>query len=160
MEKVTLNEKEQKRLLVFNEVLAGRMTGQEAAEMLAISLRHTRRLLARYRLHGAAGLMHGNRGREPVNKVSEEVENVIVYLAQTEYVDYNDSHFTEELAERHEIGFRVPRCAGSGGSMGCAVRANDGHRNTGAGGNGIRKPGCCSRWTGASTTGWKGAGRG
>jgi len=28
MEKVTLNNKEQKRLLVLNEVLAGRVTGQ------------------------------------------------------------------------------------------------------------------------------------
>ena len=74
MKKVTLSAKEQKRLLVFNEVLAGRMTGKEAAEMLGISLRHTRRLLARYRLHGAAGLMHGNRGREPANKLDDEVE--------------------------------------------------------------------------------------
>jgi len=31
MEKVTLNNREQKRLLVLNEVLAGRLTGQEAA---------------------------------------------------------------------------------------------------------------------------------
>jgi transposase len=108
MEKVTLNEKEQKRLLVFNEVLAGRMTGQDAAEMLSLSLRHTRRLLARYRVDGAAGLMHGNRGREPANKLSEEIENAILALAQTEYVDYNDSHFTEELAERHEIEVSRP----------------------------------------------------
>jgi hypothetical protein len=34
MEKVTLNNKEQKRLIVLNEVLLGRVTGQEAAEML------------------------------------------------------------------------------------------------------------------------------
>jgi hypothetical protein len=46
MEKVTLNNKEQKRLLVLNEVLAGRMTGQEAADMLGLSLRHTRRMIA------------------------------------------------------------------------------------------------------------------
>jgi hypothetical protein len=35
MEKVTLNNKEQKRLIVLNEVLAGRLTGQEASEVLA-----------------------------------------------------------------------------------------------------------------------------
>jgi transposase len=108
MKKVTLSAKEQKRLLVFNEVLAGRMTGKEAAEMLGISLRHTRRLLARYRLHGAAGLMHGNRGREPANKLDEKVEAEILQLAQRGYVDYNDSHFTEELAERHQIKVSRP----------------------------------------------------
>ena len=52
MEKVTLNNKEQKRLLVLNEVLAGRVTGQEASEVLGLSLRHTRRLLAAYREAG------------------------------------------------------------------------------------------------------------
>ena len=33
---VTLNLKEQKRLLVLNEVLTGRLTGQEAAEVLGL----------------------------------------------------------------------------------------------------------------------------
>lgn len=44
MEKVTLNNKEQKRLLALNEVLAGRMTGQDAEEVLGLSLRQTRRM--------------------------------------------------------------------------------------------------------------------
>lgn len=108
MKKVTLSAKEQKRLLVFNEVVAGRMTGKEAAEMLRISLRHTRRLLARYRLHGAAGLVHGNRGREPTNMLDEKVEAEILQLAQGGYVDYNDSHFTKELDERHHIKVSRP----------------------------------------------------
>ena len=36
MDKVTLNNKEQKRLMVLNEVLAGRFTGQQAAEVLRL----------------------------------------------------------------------------------------------------------------------------
>ena len=103
MDKVILNEKEQKRLMVLNEVLAGRLTGAAAAELLGLSLRQTRRLLAGYRREGAAGLAHGNRGRTPVNKVSSEVAAAVVALARDEYVDYNDRHLTEELAERHAI---------------------------------------------------------
>ena len=60
MEKVTLNNREQKRLLVLNEVLAGRTTGKEGTEMISLSLCHTRRLLAVYRRTGAAGLAQGN----------------------------------------------------------------------------------------------------
>jgi hypothetical protein len=41
-EKVILNVKELKRLLVLNEILAGRMTGQEAAEVLGLSPESTR----------------------------------------------------------------------------------------------------------------------
>ena len=62
-ERVTLNKKEQKRLLVFNQVEMGRMVGREAAEVLGLSLRHLRRLLVAYRKEGAAALAHGNRGR-------------------------------------------------------------------------------------------------
>jgi len=63
MDEVTLNKKEQIRLMVLNEVLAGRLTGPAAAELLGLSLRQTRRLLAVYRQAGAAGLAHGNRRR-------------------------------------------------------------------------------------------------
>lgn len=55
MDKVTLNNKEQKRLIVLNEVQAGRLTGIEAATMLGLSLRQTRRLLAMYRQAGRRG---------------------------------------------------------------------------------------------------------
>jgi len=108
MKEVTLNNKEQKRLLVMNEVLAGRVTGQEAAEMLGLSLRHTRRLIAGYRQIGAAALAHGNRGRPPANKLDEKVAEEIMRLARGEYLDYNDTHFTEELAERHGITVSSP----------------------------------------------------
>jgi transposase len=105
---VTLNNKEQKRLLVLNEVMEGRMTGQQAAEMLGVTVRHTRRILARYRREGASGLAHGNRGRIPVNKIDAAIEAEILLLAKGEYFDYNDSHFTEELDERHGIHVSVP----------------------------------------------------
>jgi transposase len=60
MEKVTLSNKEQKRLLVLNKVLEGQMTGREATEMLGVSLRHTRRLIAAYRQEGTPAQAHGN----------------------------------------------------------------------------------------------------
>lgn len=102
-ERVTLNRKEQKRLKVMNEVLAARLTGLEAAELLGLSLRQTRRLISAYRREGAAALAHGNRGRAAPNKLDSAVATEIVRLAQTDYRDYNDCHFTEELAERHGI---------------------------------------------------------
>ncbi len=64
-ENVTLNRKEQKRLMVLNQVGMGMVTGWQASEVLHLSLRHVRRLLAAYRKEGAAALAHGNRGRKP-----------------------------------------------------------------------------------------------
>lgn len=103
MKEVTLNIKEQKRLLVLNEILVGRIAGQEAAEVLGLSLRHTRRLIAAYRQEGAAVLAHGNRGKQSHRRTPEAVEEKIVALAKDQYHDYNNCHFTEELEERHGI---------------------------------------------------------
>lgn len=102
-EKVTLNRKEQKRLKVLNEVIAGHMTGQQAAELLDQSLRHIRRMLARYRQEGIAALAHGNRGRASPRRVPAGIREEVIKLAKTSYHDYNDQHFTEELAERYDI---------------------------------------------------------
>ena len=68
---VTLNRKEQRRLVVLNEVETSKMIGREAAEVIGLSLRHVRRLLAAYRKEGAAALAHGNRGRKPHHALNE-----------------------------------------------------------------------------------------
>jgi len=101
--KVTLNKKEQKRLMVLNYVERGEVKGKEAAVVLGISLRHTRRLLAAYRKRGAAGLAHGNRGRKPPNAVDSEVVKLVIKLAETKYAGFNTQHLTETLAEHEGI---------------------------------------------------------
>jgi transposase len=60
-------------------------------------------VLAAYRQEGAAGLAHGNRGRVSPQRLSVVVSAEILQLAQTEYFDYNDQHFCEELADRYDI---------------------------------------------------------
>lgn len=95
--------KEQKRLTVIAQIDAERMRGRDGAEMLGLSLRQLRRLIAAYRKEGAAGLAHGNRGRAPHNKIAEEVREQVLKLAKETYRDYNDTHFTEKLEEKHQI---------------------------------------------------------
>jgi biotin operon repressor len=95
--------KEQKRLRMMVELDAGRVTGQETAQVLGLSVRQVWRLLAAFRREGAAGLMHGNRGREPANKTQRSTRERIQELARGQYRDYNDTHFTEELEKKHQI---------------------------------------------------------
>lgn len=102
-EKVTLNKKEQRRLVVLNQVEVGRMRGREAAEVLTLSMRHVRRLLAAYRKEGAQALAHGNRGRRPRNALDEGLKGEVVELARSTYAGCNTQHFSELLAEREGI---------------------------------------------------------
>jgi len=118
-----LNKKEQRRLVVLNEVEKGKMIGREAGEVLGLSLRHVRRILAAYRKEGAAALAHGNRGRKPPHTLDAGMKKQVLELAQSIYAGCNNQHFTELLAEREgivlsrssirrillEVGIRSPR---------------------------------------------------
>ena len=103
METVTLNLKEQKRVLVLNRINQGKLNGEEAAELLGLSERHVRRLLVRFREDGASALAHGNRGRPSTQRIEEEERNRIVSLARSEYAGINQQHFTELLAEQEQL---------------------------------------------------------
>ena len=82
MKDVTLNQLEQARLQVFNSVMEYQLPRAQAAEILGISERQLRRVLAAYRRDGAAALVHGNRGRKPRNSIPEYVAASAVSLAQ------------------------------------------------------------------------------
>ena len=102
-EMVILNRKEQRRLVVLNQVEGSRMRGREASEVLDLSLRHVRRLLAAYREEGAQALAHGNRGREPHNALDKGLRRRVSELGGSTYAGCNNQHLTELLAEREGI---------------------------------------------------------
>jgi transposase len=103
-EAITLDARAQQRLYVLNHVLAGELTGEEAAAFLRVSVRTVRRLLARYRgPEGAAGLVHGNAGRVPANRIDDATRAQLVAFATTRYVDVNRAHLADLLAEREAL---------------------------------------------------------
>ena len=101
--KVTLSRKEVTRVTILNKVEVGAITGKQAATVMAISLRHTRRLLAAYRKEGIAALAHGNRGRKPANAIAEKLRQKVLELWGSKYSGFNHQHFTEKLAECENI---------------------------------------------------------
>ena len=98
-----MTPKEQTRLRVLNSLLAEHMTLDQAAELMRLSPRHTRRILADYRDNGAASLAHGHRGRQPTNATPEATRSRVVHLARTMYEGANHTHLSELLSEREGI---------------------------------------------------------
>ena len=99
-EHVTLTQKEQTRLQILNSLMADHMTTEQAATLMGVSARHTRRLLAVYSKEGAAALAHGNRGRRPANATLDSLATDVVVLARTRYAGVNHTHLSELLRER------------------------------------------------------------
>jgi transposase len=107
-DKIVLNSAEQRRVLVLNQLEAGVLSPAQAGQLLGLAERQLRRLRARYRQVGAGALVHGNRGRRPVNAVDPDLVKRVVELAQTTYLGFNRHHLTEILAERGEIHLSRP----------------------------------------------------
>ena len=102
-EEVTLNRKEQNRLLVMNQIEGRKLTVDKAATLLELSPRHVWRILTAYRKEGASALANGNRGRKPVNTIEEALRQQVVELAEDKYCGFNQQHFTEKLADKEGI---------------------------------------------------------
>ena len=103
-----MNQQEQARIQVLNGVLEYQLPIAQAAEVMGVSERHTKRLLAAYRRNGAAALAHGNRGRRPHNAVPETAAAAVVKLASNGYAGANHTHLTELLREREGIDLSRP----------------------------------------------------
>ena len=78
--------KEQQRVMVLNRAEGGEITGKEAGRLMGVSVRQVRRLLGRYRKEGVTAVAHGNRGREPVHKLSDELVSEVAPKALTSFV--------------------------------------------------------------------------
>jgi len=98
-ETISLDSRAQHRLYVLTHLLAGALTADEAARVLRLSTRQVRRLADRYRTEGAVALVHGNRGRTPINRTDPAVRARLVELATTEFAGFNPVHLAETLAD-------------------------------------------------------------
>jgi transposase len=79
------------------------LSRDKAKELLGISSRHLKRIIASYRKEGAAALAHGNRGEIPHNAIDEGLKRKVLELAQEKYIGFNFLHFTDSLKEREGI---------------------------------------------------------
>lgn len=95
--------RDQQRVEVIQALMDSRLSAAQAAQVLGRSERQVWRLLGCARQAGLAGLLHGNRGREPVNKSDERLWQRVLKLAAEKYQGVNDRHLQELLARRHGI---------------------------------------------------------
>ncbi len=102
-----MTQKEQTSLKVPNSVLENRVSLCQAAEVMGVSERHTRRMLRAYRKDGARALSHGNRGRRPTNSIDKVHIGVdegtgLVRKAALTPAKVNESEVADELISGDE----------------------------------------------------------
>lgn len=98
---IVVRQKELKRLQVIHKVLEGTLTQRDAANLISLSGRQIRRIIARIRQEGDAGIRHKARGKPSPRKLP--FKEKIVDLYRTTYPDFGPTLFTEKLQEREGI---------------------------------------------------------
>src|SRR5512143_2830623 len=95
---LAMSQRERQRFHLLQLVTKGALSLIQAAVTMKLSYRHAKRLAARFRQRGAAGLVHGNRGRPPANRLPSALREKILTLSAQPYGQFNDTHFAEQLA--------------------------------------------------------------
>jgi len=102
-----MSKTEARRITIIEELLAGRFTNHQAAELLDLSVRQVQRMKAEASANGVMSILHKSRGRKPANTLDPEVASSIYHIYQNELPGYNFSHTTDVLAEEKNIFLSV-----------------------------------------------------
>ena len=103
-----MSKQEARKIAIIEELISGRFTNKQAAELLGLSVRQVQRLKSEATANGVMSLLHKNRGRKPVNTLDPKISEQILSIYQTELQNYNFCHATDVLAE--EKGIFVSVC--------------------------------------------------
>lgn len=100
---ITMSAKELDKFHVIKKLIDKHITGTDAAKLLKLSIRQTKRLKAKVKQCGAKGLIHGNRGQQSNNRLDDIEREKIISLLHKNYYDFGPTFATEKLLENHNI---------------------------------------------------------
>ena len=103
MENIIMSQKENERVKVVRDILAGRRTQVGEAKRLKVTTRAIRYWIESFEAEGTKGLVHGNRGKESPRRVPKKERDKIALLVRNNYADFGPTFACEKLSELHGI---------------------------------------------------------
>lgn len=100
---ISMSQKDLDRLDIIPRSIRQEITVKKAGELLQLSERQTYRLKAKVKEKGAAGLIHGNRGKPSNRRMQAKERQQIANLLRRHYSDFKPTHASEKLDRVHGI---------------------------------------------------------
>lgn len=97
-----LSKKDLMTFRVIEDYRQGKLSREEASLKLNVSIRTITRKAKAIREEGIEGLVHGNRGKAPINKTSNSIKEWYLNLYKQRYFDFNFFHALEFILLQHE----------------------------------------------------------
>ena len=98
-----MSRQEVLRLEVIQQLQRRELRQDKAAEVLMISIRQVKRLLASYRENGPQGIVSKKRGKPSNNQLSNSLKQCIKTIIRKEYPDFGPTLACEKLREVHHL---------------------------------------------------------
>ena len=100
---ITMRQEELRRVSIVSKAIEGLIIQKDAAEIIGISERQTRRLIKRVREEGNKGIIHRSRGKPGHGRIDDEVKDKVLRLYDKNYWDFGPTFASEKLHERDGI---------------------------------------------------------
>ena len=101
---LTMSNQEITRLVAMQRIKDKRLTQEEVARMLNLSVRQIKRLFRAYKARGAKGLISARRGKPSNHRMDAQVEQQVLDLLKEKYEGFGPTLAHEKLTEVHGIG--------------------------------------------------------
>jgi len=156
-----MSSDELRRVEILARVKCGDLKLVDAAEILGVSYRQTKRLWKRYGEDGAAGLKHGNAGRASNRAKPEAFRKKVLRLIRRKYTGPVGERFGRRRWRPSTWRVKTAwmwtrrRCGGGCWKRGCGAGSGS-VSHTGNTGSGKRIEANWCSWTEASPNGWRG----
>lgn len=89
---ISMSVKEVDRIGILERLNKKEIKQHHAAKLVGVSIRQIRRLVKKYKQHGAAGLVHMLRGKARNRGLSKEEKDHMTHLIKTNYTMISDQH--------------------------------------------------------------------
>lgn len=103
---IILDSKKQLIVDTISKVVHGKISINNAAKLLDKSRRTIERYVSGYKENGIKFIVHGNTGRTPINKTSDELKHQVQALIKNKYYDLNLQHLSEMLSINEGISIK------------------------------------------------------
>ena len=100
---IMTSPEELRRVSVINQAVKKLITQKDAAEVIGLSYRQTKRIVARVREEGDTGIIHKSRGKRGHRSIHEEVKDKALELCSKRYWDFGPTFASEKLDEEYNI---------------------------------------------------------
>src|SRR5579862_7245467 len=98
-----LTAKEHERVAILTAAIEGKITNDQAAKQLRLSVRQIQRAKKDIKQQGASGIIHKLKGKPSNHQIPKETKQKVLQLIKKQYSDFKPSFATEKLQERHAI---------------------------------------------------------